>query len=104
MNPGIDAEPGRADEVIYNLRAILLAVQTDGLVRASETFMSWLRGEKPCPSERRARAIKCDSPWQHTSQGERPVQKELRRTLLKYRLHTDQELFDRAYAYIRQYY
>ena len=41
--------------------------------------------------------------WQHTSQGERLVQKELRRTLLKYKLHTDQELFDRAYAYIRQY-
>jgi type I restriction enzyme R subunit len=42
--------------------------------------------------------------WQHTSQGERLVQKELRRTLLKYKLHTDQELFDRAYAYIKQYY
>lgn len=42
--------------------------------------------------------------WQHTSQGERLVQKELRRALLKYKLHTDQELFDRAYAYIRQYY
>ena len=42
--------------------------------------------------------------WQHTSQGERLVQKELRRTLLKYKLHTDQELFDRAYGYIRQYY
>lgn len=42
--------------------------------------------------------------WQHTSQGERLVQKELRRTLLKYRLHTDQDLFDKAYGYIRQYY
>jgi len=42
--------------------------------------------------------------WQHTSQGERLVQKELRRTLLKYKLHTDQELFDKAYQYIRQYY
>lgn len=42
--------------------------------------------------------------WQHTSQGERLVQKELRKTLLKYKLHTDQDLFDRAYAYIRQYY
>jgi type I restriction enzyme R subunit len=42
--------------------------------------------------------------WQHTSQGERLVQKELRKTLLKYKLHTDQELFDRAYAYIHQYY
>ncbi len=35
---------------------------------------------------------------------ERLVQKELRRTLLKYKLRTDQELFDRAYAYIKQYY
>ena len=42
--------------------------------------------------------------WQHTTQGERLVQKELRRALLKYKLHTDQELFDRAYGYIRQYY
>jgi type I restriction enzyme R subunit len=42
--------------------------------------------------------------WQHTSQGERLVQRELRRTLLKYKLHTDQELFDKAYGYIRQYY
>lgn len=42
--------------------------------------------------------------WQHTTQGERLVQKELRRTLLRYKLHTDQELFDKAYGYIRQYY
>jgi type I restriction enzyme R subunit len=42
--------------------------------------------------------------WQHTTQGERLVQKELRKTLLKYQLHHDQDLFDKAYAYIRQYY
>jgi type I restriction enzyme R subunit len=42
--------------------------------------------------------------WQRTSQGERLVQKELRLTLFKYKLHTDKELFDRAYGYIRQYY
>ena len=42
--------------------------------------------------------------WQYTTQGERLVQRELRRTLLKYKLHTDQDLFDRAYGYIRQYY
>ena len=35
----------------------------------------------------------------HTSQGERLVQKELRKTLLKYQLHRDQEPFDRAYTY-----
>ena len=42
--------------------------------------------------------------WQGTSAGEREVQKALRRTLLKYKLHRDQELFERAYGYIRQYY
>ena len=42
--------------------------------------------------------------WQLRTQGERLVQKELRRTLLKYKLHTYQALFDKAYSYIRQYY
>ncbi len=42
--------------------------------------------------------------WQTTTQGEREVQQALRRSLLKYKLHTDQELFDKAYGYIRQYY
>jgi type I restriction enzyme R subunit len=42
--------------------------------------------------------------WQQTTGGEREVQKALRRTLLKYRLHHEQELFDRAYGYIKQYY
>ena len=42
--------------------------------------------------------------WQNTSAGEREVQKAIRKTLLKYKLHKDKELFDRAYGYIRQYY
>ncbi|MGV8111807.1 MAG: type I restriction endonuclease subunit R [Lentimicrobium sp.] len=42
--------------------------------------------------------------WQSTSAGEREVQKSLRKTLLKYHLHKDQVLFDRAYAYIKEYY
>lgn len=42
--------------------------------------------------------------WQTTAGGVREVQKSLRRTLLKYKLHTDQELFDRAYGYIKEYY
>ncbi len=32
------------------------------------------------------------------------VQRELRKTLLRYKLHTDEDLFDKAYGYIRQYY
>jgi len=42
--------------------------------------------------------------WQQTTAGEREVQKALRRTLLKYQLHRDEDLFDRAYGYVRQYY
>lgn len=42
--------------------------------------------------------------WQRTMQGERLVQKSLRDVLyLKYKIK-DQDLFDKAYAYIRQYY
>lgn len=49
LNPEIAEQPDRADEVIYALRAILLSVQGDGLVRANENFMAWLRGEKTMP-------------------------------------------------------
>ena len=42
--------------------------------------------------------------WQTTSSGEREVQKSLRKQLLKYKLHKDQMLFERAYAYIKEYY
>jgi type I restriction enzyme R subunit len=42
--------------------------------------------------------------WQTTSSGEREVQQSLRKALLKYQLHKDQVLFDRAYGYIKEYY
>jgi len=42
--------------------------------------------------------------WQASVTGERLVQKELRKTLLKYRLHKEEELFNRAYDYIKEYY
>jgi type I restriction enzyme, R subunit len=42
--------------------------------------------------------------WQTTTSGEREVQKSLRKALLKYKLHKDQMLFERAYAYIKAYY
>ena len=42
--------------------------------------------------------------WQSTKAGERDVKMALRKTLLKYRLHQDQDLFSRAYSYIEQYY
>ena len=42
--------------------------------------------------------------WQTTSSGEREVQQSLRKALLKYKLHKDQILFERAYGYIKEYY
>ncbi|PJE45015.1 MAG: DEAD/DEAH box helicase [Flavobacterium sp.] len=42
--------------------------------------------------------------WQKTASGEREVQKSLRQALLKYKLHKEQVLFDRAYEYIKEYY
>ena len=42
--------------------------------------------------------------WQKTASGEREIQKSLRQALLKYKLHKEQVLFDRAYEYIKEYY
>ncbi len=42
--------------------------------------------------------------WQHSNVGEREVKQALRKTLLKYKLHQDKDLFGKAYEYIRQYY
>lgn len=49
LNPEIAAEPDRADDVLYRLRAILLGVRTDGLVKANEEFAAWLTGERSMP-------------------------------------------------------
>ena len=49
LNPEIAAQPDLADEVLYKLRAIVLAVRSDGLIRANEEFTAWLRGERSMP-------------------------------------------------------
>ena len=40
LNPDIAAKPELADEVIYKLRAILIAVNQVGLVKANEEFLN----------------------------------------------------------------
>ncbi|GAB4464095.1 MAG: hypothetical protein Kow0031_41790 [Anaerolineae bacterium] len=42
------------------------------------------------------------SGWQTTHAGEPEVRKALRKTLLKYKLHQDKELFEKAYSCIRE--
>lgn len=49
LNPTIAANPDRADDVIYQLRAIIMGVRSDGLVKANEAFADWLTGEKSMP-------------------------------------------------------
>ncbi len=49
LNPEIAAQPDRADDVLYRLRAILMGVRTDGLVKANEEFAAWLAAERWMP-------------------------------------------------------
>ena len=42
--------------------------------------------------------------WQDTHAGEREIKKALRKTLFKYQLHSDTDLFEKAFGYIREYY
>lgn len=49
LNPEIAAAPDRADEVLYKLRAIVLAVRSDGLLNANEELTAWLRGDRSMP-------------------------------------------------------
>ncbi len=49
FNPEIATQPDRADGMLYRLRAILMAVRPDGLVRANEEFAAWLAGEPSMP-------------------------------------------------------
>ena len=42
--------------------------------------------------------------WLGKLAGEREINKALRKTLFKYQLHQDTEVFDRAYQYISEYY
>lgn len=50
LNPEIEADPRKADEVIHTLRAILISARTTPHpVVANEEFMAWLTGQKSMP-------------------------------------------------------
>ena len=81
-----------------------------GKAALTELFEEARNGETPVMVRRIVddideivRAVRFDG-WQATYAGEREVKKALRRTLFKYKLHQDAELFERAYGYIREYY
>ena len=81
-----------------------------GKAALTELFEEVKNGDTPIMVERVVndideivRVVRFDG-WQGTHAGEREVKKALRKTLLKYRLHQDQDLFERAYGYICEYY
>jgi type I restriction enzyme R subunit len=87
-----------------------MATEDLGKAALTELFESVRNEETPIIVERVVvdideivRYVRFDG-WQSTHAGEREVKMALRKTLFKYKLHQDQELFDRAYGYIRQYY
>lgn len=43
LNPEIAAIPAPAEEVLHKLRAIVLAVRSDGPLKANEELTAWLR-------------------------------------------------------------
>ena len=60
LNPEIDDDPRLADEVIYQLRAILIAARsTPNPVVANEEFAAWLTGQKSMPFGPEWRARHC---------------------------------------------
>jgi type I restriction enzyme R subunit len=46
LNPEIKELPGRAEEVLAKLRAVLIGVRNDGLISSNEEFVAWLCGRR----------------------------------------------------------
>ncbi len=81
-----------------------------GIAALSELFREVQNGDTPKMVERIVmdideivRIVRFPG-WQSTNQGGREVKKALRKTLLKYQLHREDDLFDKAYGYIEAYY
>jgi type I restriction enzyme, R subunit len=100
-----------AREVVAAERELPPEVEEDrGKAALTELFQQVRNGRTPVVVERVVadideivRQVRFPG-WQRTSAGEREVKKALRKTLLKYQLHQDETLFDRAYGYVKQYY
>jgi len=89
---------------------VAVAIQKDAKAALSELFMELRTEDTPAVVGRIVddidnivKIVRFPG-WQTTVAGEREVQKALRKTLLKYKLHKEEELFNKAYLYIKEYY
>lgn len=100
-----------AKEVVRLERETPIEEEIDrGKAALTELFEQAKNGDTPIMVKRVVddidaivRAIRFDG-WQTTHAGEREVKIALRKTLFKYKLHQDVDLFERAYGYVREYY
>jgi type I restriction enzyme R subunit len=99
-----------AQETLQAEKEIDVIVQKTGTAALTELFLELKTEETPAVVERIVndidqivKVVRFPG-WQTTASGEREVQKSLRQALLKYQLHKDQPLFERAYGYIKEYY
>ncbi|MEQ9097087.1 MAG: hypothetical protein RIE32_12575 [Phycisphaerales bacterium] len=100
-----------AKDVVRMERETLEEEEIDqGRTALTELFGEARNGETPITVKRVVddmdeivRAVRFDG-CQDTHADERQIRIELRKTLLKYKLHHDTELFERAYGYVREYY
>ena len=72
--------------LFFYLPILVLVVNSFNASRFGTTWQGWTLG------------------WYGRLAGEREIKKALRKSLFKYKLHADEELFEKAYSYIRQYY
>lgn len=89
---------------------VVVPPEEQGMAALTELFREARNGETPKMVERVVtdideivRIVRFPG-WQNTSKGQWQVKVALRKTLAKYQLHTDNDLFDRAYGYIAAYY
>lgn len=100
-----------AKDVVRLEREIPVEEEIDrGKAALTELFEQAKNGKTPIMVKRVVddideivRAVRFDG-WQNTHAGEREVKIALRKTLFKYQLHQDNDVFERAYGYIREYY
>jgi type I restriction enzyme, R subunit len=85
-------EPKTAKSALTDLFAALRTEETPAIVERIVTDIDEIVRKVRFPS------------WQTTDAGKRLVRSELRKALLKYQLHKDHDLFEKAYGYIEEYY
>ena len=99
-----------AKDVVEAEREIPAAEEDRGKAALTELFETGEERQKPRSSSSESSLTStrscatCVSRLAADGGGRAGGEKALRKSLLKYKLHTDQDLFDRAYGYIVQYY